>query len=64
VRENPIYDLAALVIILAATVTLVLAGMPPEALAAVAITLTSLFAAWLRRTERRGPAAEGTNPGD
>ena len=63
-RENQVYDFAALVIILAATVTLVLAGVPTEALAAVGITLTSLFTAWLRRTERCGPSAEGTNQGD
>ena len=56
VRENPIYDLLALAMILGATVTLVVRGTQPESLVAIGLTLTSLLAAWLRRHDRSKPA--------
>jgi streptomycin 6-kinase len=60
-REKSILDLLALVAILTTAVVLVLAGVQPETLAGIAIALTSLFGAWLRRDgpEKQREKTEG-----
>jgi hypothetical protein len=51
-RENPLYDLLALTLILATVTVLLLKGVGPEAIAAIGATLTGLFATWRQRHDR------------
>ncbi|MEU7514561.1 hypothetical protein AB0B13_21620 [Streptomyces sp. NPDC042898] len=53
--RRSMYDLVALVTVLATGVTLVALGVAPESLAAVTIALAGLYSAW-----RAGPAGRGT----
>ncbi|MFG3508671.1 hypothetical protein ACGF5F_24590 [Streptomyces sp. NPDC047821] len=53
--RRSMYDLAALVTVLATGVALVALGVAPESLAAVTIALAGLYSTW-----RTGPGARGT----
>ena len=51
-RENPLYDLLALALILTTVTILLLKGVSPEAIAAIGATLTGLIATWRKRHDR------------
>ncbi|MFE5908670.1 hypothetical protein ACFQ6B_06225 [Streptomyces wedmorensis] len=53
-----VYDLVALVTVLATGVTLVALGVAPESLAAVTIALAGLYSAWRTGSGGRGPERE------
>ncbi|MGW7130085.1 hypothetical protein [Streptomyces bobili] len=59
-RSNRIPDLIVFLAVLTVGTTLALHDVPPEPLAAIAVILTDLYAAWrgLRRT--RSPQREST----
>ncbi|MGW6285788.1 hypothetical protein [Streptomyces sp. NPDC055107] len=56
--RRSVYDLVALVTVLATGVTLVALGVAPESLAAVTIALTSLYSAWRAGSGDRGTERE------
>ena len=58
-RENPIYDLLALALILTTVTILLLKGVSPEAIVAIGATLTGLFATWRKRHDRARQSGNG-----